>query len=261
METTEQSSSLSSSTFSSTEIEQKRITTVSAIAFDFDGTGNDPTRWVDEIKVLVVKNKKPPKKSKEGKPGGRGLPTGQVDQNEDIKGALAREVWQESGYKVKLFVGELFIVKKLLRIEEEIIPNDIHIFLTEIYDLGGKVTETDEIDASVDPWISLREIFEMPLAQNREGGGKNPDGIYYSHRKRLYQAIESLVFEPESFIDGEAVTKWMTDEKRRYLKTAMADLENAGFLKDYLPPPELSEETLEAMAREDAERDDPKLID
>lgn len=241
MRTAEQDSSLPF-TFTTEEITRKRIITVSAVAFDFDHTDVDPTKWADEIKVLVVKNKKPPRKSKEGKPGGRGLPTGQVDQNEDIKGALAREVWQESGYKVKRFVGELFVVNKLLKIETETVPNDIHVFLTDIYDLGGKVTETDEIDASVDPWISLREVFEMSLAQNREGGSKNPDGIYYSHRKRLYKALESMVFSPEDFIDGEAVAKWMTDEKRRYLKTAMADLERAGLLKEYLPEGENTEE-------------------
>lgn len=245
METTEDSSL--PFTFSSTEIAQKRILTVSAIALDFDYTTSDPSKSrADEIKVLVIKNKKPSKKSKEGKPGGRGLPTGQVDQNEDIKSALAREVWQESGYKVKKFVGELFVVNKLLRIEEEVVPNDIHIFLVEIHDLGGKVTETDEIDASIDPWTSLREIFEMPLAQNREGGNKNPDGIYYSHRKRLYQAIESMVFEPEDFIDGEAVAKWMTDDKRRYLKEAMAELQRAGLLNDYLPKDEDATEELTA---------------
>lgn len=251
METTEQDSSLP---FILTEVMQKRIITVSAVAFNFDGTGNDPTKWADEINVLVVKNKKPPKKSKEGKPGGRGLPTGQVDQNENIKGALSREVRQESGFRVKQFVGELFIVNKMLRIPKEtpdnlhghlnydLVPNDIHVFLTEIYDLAGKVTEIDEIDASIDPWTSLREIFEMPLAQNREGGDKNPDGIYYGHRKRLYEAIYGMVFEPESFIGGEAVAKWMTDEKRRYLKNAMAELQVAGLLNEYLPKEDSAEE-------------------
>lgn len=242
-------------TFSTPEISQKRIITVSAVAFDFDGTGSDPARWADEIKVLVVKNKKPPRKSKEGKPGGRGLPTGQVDQGENIKSALGREVWQESGYKVKKFVGELFVVNKLLRIEEEVVPNDIHVFLTEIYDLGGKVTEIDEIDASIDPWTSLREIFEMPLAQNREGGNKNPDGIYYSHRQRLYWAIDYMFYGPNPDLkqvkekrivytetDGEAIAKWMTDERCRYLKTAMAELQRAGLLNEYLPKEDDTEE-------------------
>lgn len=215
------------------------IFTVSTIAFNFDfTTSNSSQSRADEIRVLLVKNKKPPRRSKERKPPGYGLPTGQLDQDEKMDHAFERETCQESGYSVTKVVGKLFVVHKRLRIEGEIVPNEIHVFLVKTNDYPVKVVEVDEIDASVEPWISLRDIFKMPFAQDRGGGSKNPDGIYFSHIQRLYRAIESMVYNPEEeLVDGVVIKRWL-EPNRRHLKAAMADLAKAGLLKNFLPPEE-----------------------
>lgn len=214
------------------------ILTISAIAFDFDFVASDPTRSrADEIKVLVVKNKKPSRKSKEGKPGGFGLPTGQVESKEAMPHAVERETEHESGCSVRKIVGKLGITHKRVAVNEEIIPNEIHLFLVEASEVLSRVKEVEEIDASVDPWKSLREVFEMPKAQDKNGGNRNPNGIYFMHLKRLYEAIDSMVYEPEELIDGKAVKEWLSPN-RKYLMAAMADLKKAGLLNEFLPPDE-----------------------
>ena len=70
----------------------------------------------------------------------------------------------------------------------------------------------------------------MPFAQDRYGGSKNPNGIYFSHLRRLYNAIESMVYNPEELLEGEAVKKWL-EPNRRALFLAMADLKKDGLLE------------------------------
>ncbi|GEM_PF-6343726 len=235
METIPQDSSLDSS-FKVVSFLPRIILTISAIAFDFDFVTSDPSKSrANEIRVLVPKNKKPPKKSKEGKPGGFGLPTGQLESKETMLRAIVRETEDETGCVVKKIIGKLFVVNKRLRIEDELVPNEIHVFLIEASDVLHKVREVDEIDSSVEPWTPLWQVFEMPLAQNREGGNKNPNGIYYSHLRRLYNAIESLVYNPEELVDGQAIKQWLSPEKRKALHSAMADLAKAGLLDSFLP--------------------------
>ena len=83
------------------------IFTVSAIAFDFDFVTSDPSKSrADEIRALLVKNKKPPRRSKEGKPPGRGLPTGQLESKEDMVQALKRETRDESGCSIRKVNGK-----------------------------------------------------------------------------------------------------------------------------------------------------------
>lgn len=203
---------------------------VSALALNFDFTTSDPNlSRADEIRVPFIQNKKPSRKSGEGKPGGRGFPTGQVDQGESLERALERETRQESGYSIRQVVGKLFIVNKV--VGEERIKNDMHIFLVDLHDLAEKVTETEEIDASVEPWISLRDAFQMPLAQDRDGGNKNPAGMYFSHRQRLFRALETMLRHPQDLIDGDRIRKWL-EPNRKYLVAAMADLEASGLLDD-----------------------------
>ncbi|MEK7076267.1 MAG: hypothetical protein AAB941_01230, partial [Patescibacteria group bacterium] len=55
-------------------------------------------------------------------------------------------------------------------------------------------------------------------------------GIYFSHLRRLYNAIESMVYSPEDLIDGEAVKRWL-EPNRRYLMGAMSDLQKDGLLE------------------------------
>lgn len=212
----------------------KIILTISAIALDFDFVTSDSSKSrADEIKVLLVKNKKPPRKSKEGKPGGCGLPTGQFESKEVALHAVKRETEEETGCLVKKVIGKLFVIHKMLKIDGNPVPNDIHVFLIEASEPIRRVTETNEIDPSFEPWISLRQVFEMPFAQDKNMGNKNPNGIYFSHLQRLYRAIESMVFSPEDLLEGEAATEWLRPN-RKSLLDAMADLERAGLLEKFL---------------------------
>ena len=232
METTQDSTF----TFTSDEIAQKIILTISAIAFDFDFVTSDTSKSrADEIRVLLVKNKKPPKRSKEGKPGGIGLPTGQLESKEGMLDALKRETRDESGCLVKRIVGKFFVINKLVEVDGEPVPNEIHIFLIEASEPINKVREVDEIDGSVEPWITLRQAFEMPRAQDKNGGNKNPNGIYFSHLERLHRAIDSMIHAPEEeLIDGKATKEWLAPN-RRHLKAAMTDLWQEGLLNEFLP--------------------------
>jgi len=215
----------------SVNVANKPILTVSAIAFDFDFTTSNPSRSrADEIKVLLVKNKKPPKRSKEGKPPGIGIQTGQFESKEAALSAAERELEDETGCQMRRSVGKLFVMHKRLKIDGDFVSNEIHVFLVEASEPLRKVREVDEIDASFEPWVPLRQVFEMPFAQNRGGGNKNPNGIYFSHLRRLYSAIESMVFYPEDLIDGEAVKQWLKPN-RESLVAAMIDLEKEGLLE------------------------------
>src|SRR3989344_1388204 len=103
------------------------LMTVSAIALNFDSVTSDPSgSRADEIRVLLVKNKMPSRKAPEGKPGGFGLPTGQVEggafpdeivdgtPRESLGHAVERETEHETGYAVKKIIGKAFIVPKQL---------------------------------------------------------------------------------------------------------------------------------------------------
>lgn len=224
----------------------KLILTVSAVAFDFDYTTSDPSKSrADEIKVLLVKNKKPSRKSKEGKPGGFGLPTGQLESKESMTHAVERETEDESGCSVKRVIGKLFVVNKRLKIDGETVPNEIHIFLVEASEAIGRIREVDEIDAFFEPWVPLRQVFEMPSAQDKSGSNRNPNGIYFMHIKRLYRAIESMVYNPEDLIEGEAAKQWLKPN-RKTLISAMIDLKKAGLLDRFLTPEKPQEEEMPA---------------
>jgi len=116
----------------SVNVANKPILTVSAIAFDFDFTTSNPSRSrADEIKVLLVKNKKPPKRSKEGKPPGIGIPTGQFESKEAALSAAERELEDETGCQMRRSVGKLFVMHKRLKIDGDFVSNEIHVFLVE----------------------------------------------------------------------------------------------------------------------------------
>ena len=213
----------------------KPIITISAISFDFDLVTTDTSKSrADEIKVLLVKNKKPPRKSKEGKPAGFGLPTGQLESKEGMLEALKRETRDESGCSVKKIVGKVFVINKRILVDGNPTPNEIHVFLIEASESLSRIREVDEIDGSVEPWIPLRQLFEMSFAQDRNGSSRNTNGIYFSHLLRLYTAIESMVFHPEDLIDGVVIKQWLKPN-RKHLKDGMNDIEKTGLLDNFLP--------------------------
>ena len=201
------------------------ILSISAVSLNFDFVTSDPSASkADEIRVLLPKNKKPPKGSKEGKPSAFGLPTGQLESKEEMLSALKRETRDETGYPVKQVVGKAFVIYK------HWVPNEIHLFLVESCDYPVGVREKGEIDDTIDPWHTLREIFSMPLAQDRDGSNKNPNGIYFSHRQRLFRVLETMLRHPKDMIDGDKITDWV-GPNRKHLLDAMADLEEAGLLE------------------------------
>ena len=215
------------------------IFTISAIALDFDYVSSDPSKSrANEIKVLLVRNKKPARNSKEGKPGGSGLPTGQLESHEGMLEALKRETRDESGCSIKKTIGKLFVIHKMLKINDNPAPNEIHVFLVEASEPLNRIRETDEIDGTVEPWVPLRQAFEMPKAQDKNGGSRNPNGIYFSHLERLHRAIDSMIHAPEEeLIDGKAAKEWLAPN-RRDLKSAMTDLWQEGLLDEFLPEDE-----------------------
>lgn len=205
---------------------EKLILSVSAIAFNFDFVTSDPDKSrADEIKVLLPKNRKPTKGSKEGKPPAFGLPTGQLESKEDMINALKRETRDETGYPVKQIVGKAFIVYKPW------VPNEIHVFIVENSDYPVGVKEREEIDHTIDPWHSLKEIFSLSPAQGKYGTKKNPNGIYFSHRARLFRILETMLRHPQDLLDSDKIASWVKPH-RRSLMAAMSDLEKAGLLEE-----------------------------
>ena len=165
-----------------TEETRKLILTISTIAFDFDFVTSDPSRSrADEIKVLLVKNKKPSRKSKEGKPGGFGLPTGQVESREAILHAVERETEDESGCSVKKIIGKLFVIKKTLKIpgkenpenlpnhlNYESVPNEIHVFLESmIYNPEEELVDGEAIKRWLEP---NRQALYSAMSDLRKSG-------------------------------------------------------------------------------------------
>lgn len=208
------------------ETPKKLIVSVSAISLNFDYVSSDPDKKrSEEIRVLLPRNKKPPKGSEERKPAGFGNPTGQVDQNETKTRAVERETEAETGYSVRQIIGEAFIVEKPW------VPNIIHVFIIESRDFPGPVKEKDEIDFTIDPWHTLKEVFTMPAAQDKYGSNRNPYGIYYSHKQRLFRAIETMIYHPEDLIDGDKIAAWLKPN-RRALIAAMAELHAEGYLDE-----------------------------
>ncbi|MBI2065315.1 MAG: NUDIX hydrolase [Candidatus Yanofskybacteria bacterium] len=205
---------------------KKLVTSVSAVSLNFDFVSSDPNiSRADEIRVLLPKNKKPPKGSKEHKPPGYGLPTGQTEDKESIESAISREARDETGYPVLKLIGKAFMIYK------HWVPNEIHIFLVESSDCSVGVREKEEIDWTVEPWHPLREVFSMPAAQDKSGGSRNPDGIYYSHRQRLFRFLETALRHPHDLIDGDKIAKWI-EPHRKDLLSAMQDLQDAGLLNE-----------------------------
>lgn len=202
---------------------QKLIVSVSAVAFNFDFVSSDPNlSRSDEIRVLLPKNRKI---KKDSKPPGFGLPTGQTEDKETVEYAVQRENKNETGYPVMEIIGKAFIIPKPW------VPNEIHVFLVETSDLSIGVREKEEIDCTIEPWHTLREIFSMPAAQDKFGGNRNPDGIFYSHRMRLFRFLETMLKHPQDLIDGDKIARWVKPY-RKDLLSAMEDLENNGLLLD-----------------------------
>src|SRR3989344_1627966 len=205
---------------------KKLIVSVSAIALNFDLVSSDPNlSRADEIRVLLPKNKKPPRGSKEGKPPGFGIPTGQTESKETIESTVERETKDETGYPVTRIIGKAFVIHK------HWIPNEMHIFVVENSDYSVGVREKEEIDWTVEPWHILREVFSMPHAQDKFGGNKNPNGIFYTHRQRLFRVIETMLRHPQDLIDGDKIAQWVKPY-RKDLLSAMEDLQSAGLLDE-----------------------------
>jgi len=214
----------------------KLLITVSGIAINFDYVFSLSDPLADQIKILLVKNKKPPRNSGDKKHGGWGCPTGQQKGYKDAQGAIKFETRDEAGYDSKI-IGKIKVYSKKVKfpsdsekgiLEEGI--NEIHLFLIEAGETFYGIREKDEIEKS--EWFTLRQVFEMPFAKSKDGE-INANGVYFAHLQRLYNAFEDMVFFPEDLIDGKAIEKWLGSNKK-LLKKGMLELEKEGLLKSFL---------------------------
>lgn len=213
-----------------------KLLTVSAIVIDFDGVdiNNKDESPADKTMILKVRNQPPKKDSKEQKPSGQGWPTGQVESLEEVAYALRREVSGETGHRIMRIVDLIRVYKKTIKdVNDQPKENLIFLYLAEVDGYNGKVVERDEIDASMEPWMSLREVFTTPFAQDRQFRNRNPYGLYFSHVKRLLDTLRYLLITPEDELP-ETLASWLKEDRHdEILRRAMEDMRNDGTLERF----------------------------
>ena len=210
----------------------KHSQTASTIALDFDYTTTAPEKSrADEIRILTIKNKKPPKGSKEQKPPGIGFPTGGYEgwdgngSGETGESASKRETVGESGYSVQRVLGKLFPQHR------NHIKNTVNMFLAEVdSSYVVKVRESDEVDVNYNNWITLRELFSLPYAIAKDGTPKNPNGIYFGHVKRFVDALNMMLFLSKFAHDIPAPARAWVDKHYDDLFSAISDLKRDGLI-------------------------------
>ncbi|HEY4494902.1 MAG TPA: NUDIX domain-containing protein [Candidatus Paceibacterota bacterium] len=139
----------------------------------------------------------------EGKPNGWGLPGGGSLENEKPDETVRREVLGEAGLLTEIATrdknsecGEILFESKPL------INNEIYIFHLKKIDTEGfrSIEETGETGRVM--LADLGSILKMPLAVKaiyHENGAtektKNPEGIYFSTRDRIFGVLEYLGYD------------------------------------------------------------------
>lgn len=151
---------------------------------------------------LVHNNADPIVNGKEGKPDGIGLPGGGREQDDKTPRHTARrEVARETGFKAVLATygadsryGEIFCEPKPW------IGNTVYSFHMRRVSGNGRIEESDETGR--DMRATLGNILMMPLAvkKTRLPDGtvrvvKNPQGIYFSHRERLFRVLHAVGYD------------------------------------------------------------------
>lgn len=136
----------------------------------------------------------------EGKPDGWGLPGGGSLEGEKPDETVRREVLGESGLCTELAtLGKNSEFGEILFENKPIINNDIYVFHLRKVDTDGfrNIEETGETGRVM--LADLGSVLKMPLAVKtvmKDGiitqKIKNPEGIYFSTRERIFGVLEYL---------------------------------------------------------------------
>jgi len=136
----------------------------------------------------------------EGKPDGWGLPGGGSLEGEKPDETVRREVLGEAGLITEIVTrGKNSEYGEILFESKPLINNEIYVFHLKRIDAEGfrNIEETGETGRVM--LADLGSILKMPLAIkaiHREDGAtekiKNPEGIYFSTRDRIFGVLEYL---------------------------------------------------------------------
>lgn len=139
----------------------------------------------------------------EGKPSGCGLPGGGGLEGEKPNETVCREVLGEAGLLTEIATrGKNSKFGEILFEDKPLINNDLYVFHLKKIDTEGfrNIEETGETGRVM--LADLRNILKMPLAVKvirRENGEaekiKNPEGIYFSTRERIFGVLQYLNYD------------------------------------------------------------------
>lgn len=138
----------------------------------------------------------------EGKPDGWGLPGGGSLKGEKPDETVCREVLGEAGLLTEIAThGKNSEFGEILFENKPLINNDIYIFHLRKIDTEGfrNIEETGETGRVM--LADLGSILKMPLAVKtiaKEGiieKIKNPEGIYFSTRERIFGVLKYLGYD------------------------------------------------------------------
>ena len=110
---------------------------------------------VREDQILLIQRGTPPQQGKWSLPGGR------VETGETLQEAVAREVFEETGYTVAVG-AELLVLSAPTADGREFEIHDFEATIT-----GGELTTGD--DAADARWIRFSELDDYPLTVNLKG--------------------------------------------------------------------------------------------
>lgn len=165
--------------------------------------------------VIIENNQTPPRiylvhntadpvgpNGEEGKPYGWGLPGGGAILNEKPYETVRREVLGEGGLWTEIATRGNTEFGEILFESKPLINNDLYIFHLKKVDTEGfrNIEETSETRKIM--LADLGSILKMPLAikiirqeDGTEEKTKNPEGIYFSTRERIFGVLEYLGYD------------------------------------------------------------------
>mgnify|MGYP001597375569 FL=1 len=173
----------------------------------------------------------------EGKPDGWGLPGGGSLEGEKPEETVRREVLGEAGLLTEISTrGRKSEFGEILFENKPFINNDLYIFHLKKINTEGfrNIEETGETGRVM--LADLGSILKMPLAikfirrENSEAEKiKNPEGIYFSTRERIFGVLEYLNYDFYDLIPD--IDKLFLEIKREEVGDYVFNLLNEAVLK------------------------------
>lgn len=134
------------------------------------------------------------------RPGSWSLPGGKIDPDENYIDAIKREVFEETGLKVRIR-GILKIVEIIRHIKKDV--RLVHHYVAVVEKKSGKLKKPDHYMAEY-AWLSKNEIIRMPI--------NNLSEFYYKDViKEYFRSPRKLI--PTSFISILSTNKNMGFKK------------------------------------------------